>query len=185
MGLQTDRGEMEMVTGYGVGMRNRHGSQCRELEAKRLRIKRSLCRMGHPVDIEVSQDGFWAARECQPGAQACSEQGVEDDHGEKGGGWQNGMARLFCGSLTACGALTLGQPGLWQRGWHWHKCSHSCESTVYHRKLHILWEAGGWDKGMLGLRVCSPPHLPHSISPGFKEIPPVFRKRKQLSPLTM
>lgn len=64
--------------------------------------------MGHPVDIEVSQDGFWAARECQPGAQACSEQGVEDDHGEKGGGWQNGMARLFCGSLTARGALTLG-----------------------------------------------------------------------------
>lgn len=74
MGLQTDRGEMEMVTGYGVGMSNRHGSQCRELEAKRLRIKRSLCRMGHPIDIEVSQDGFWAARECQPGAQACSEQ---------------------------------------------------------------------------------------------------------------
>ena len=64
MGLQTDRGEMEMVSGYGIGMRNRQGSQCRELEAKRSRIKRSLCLMGHPVDTEVSQDGFWAAREC-------------------------------------------------------------------------------------------------------------------------
>lgn len=184
MGLQTDRGEMEMVTGYG---RNRHGSQCRELEAKRSRIKRSLCRMGHPVDIEVSQDGFWATRECQPGAQACSERGVEDDRGEKDGGWQTGMAGLFRGSLTARRALTLGPPGLWQRGWDWPTGTDvaTAESAVQHRKLHIWWEAGGWDKSMLGLRAGSPPHLWPSISPGLKEISPVFRKRKQLSPLTM
>lgn len=165
-GLQTDRGEMETVTGYAMGVRNGHGSQCRELEAKRSRTKRPLCRMGHPVDTDVSQDGFWAARKCQPGAQACSERGVEDGRGEKGGGWQSGMAWLFRGSLTARGALTLRPPGPWQRGWDWPTGTDAAtaESAGHHRKLHIWRKAGGWDKGMLGLgqvlpHICPPPLL--------------------------
>lgn len=58
--------------------------------------------MGHPVDIDVSQDGFWAARKYQPGAQACSERGVEDGRGEKEAeGVASGMAWLFRGSLSS------------------------------------------------------------------------------------
>lgn len=94
------------------------------------------------------------------------------------------MAGLFRGSLTARGALTPGLPGLWQRGWDWPTGTDvaTAKSAVHHRKLHIWWEAGGWDKGMLGLRAGSPPHLPPSISPGFKEI---SRLQKEETGLTI
>ena len=70
MGLQTDRGEMEMAAGCGC-----EGQRCLAVQGVGGQEVKDQEVLGHPVGVEVPGDnsGLWAVRQCQPGARVCSE----------------------------------------------------------------------------------------------------------------